>query len=92
MEAEGDGGEIEGEETVQEVASWMVVGGDEGVRDVDVVMPGLMPMGEGAACWGVQEVVVDVVLKYLGALVGLVERVGKGVGLHYGILVRGLRV
>lgn len=79
MEAEEDGGEVEGQEAVEQVAGRMVVGGDEAVGGVDGVVPGLVPVGEGAAGWGVQELLVDVVLQDLGVAFssGSVTAVGE---------------
>ena len=65
MEAEDDGGEVEGQKAVQQIADWVVVGCDEGVWNVDAVVPGLVPLGQGATGGGVKEVGVDVVLEYL---------------------------
>jgi hypothetical protein len=73
VEAEDDGRKIEGKEAVQEVAYWVVIGCDKGVRDVDAVVPGLVPVGKDTTSGGVEEVVVDVVLQDLNGLVGLGE-------------------
>lgn len=35
MHAQHDGGDVQGEEAVEQVAEGMVVGGDEGVGDAD---------------------------------------------------------
>jgi hypothetical protein len=45
VEAEDDGGEVEWQKAMQEVAYWMVVGCDERVGDVDAVVPGTVPLG-----------------------------------------------
>lgn len=50
---------------MQEVAGWMIVRRNERIGHVDAMVPCLVPMGERAACRGVQEVRVDVVLEDL---------------------------
>lgn len=67
MEAERDSGKVERQKTVEEVTGWVIVGCDEGVGDVDTVMPCLMPVCEGTAGRGVEDLLVDVVLEDLCA-------------------------
>jgi hypothetical protein len=62
VEAEDDGGKIEGEEAVQQVAYRVVVGCDEGIGNVDAVVPGLMPMGEDSTGWSMEQVIMDIIL------------------------------
>lgn len=62
MHAESDGGEVEGEEAVEEVGEGVVVVCDEGVGDFDGVVPRLVEGGEAPARGGVEDVCVNVVL------------------------------
>lgn len=64
VEAECNGGEIDGEKAVQEIACRVVVGSGERVRHVDAVMPGPMQPSQDSAR-GRVHVLVDVVLEHL---------------------------
>ena len=93
MKAEDDGREIEGQEAMEQVANWVVVGCNERVGDVDAVVPRLVPVGQGAACGGVEEVCMDVVLEDLvGSSVRVIGMMGRTAGLRCGIKRRLLRV
>lgn len=68
--AEEEGGEVEGEEVVEEVGEGVVVVGGEGVGGCDGVVPVFVEGGEGVGVGGAVEEAVDVVLEDLGGVSG----------------------
>jgi hypothetical protein len=91
MHAQRNGWEIQRQKPVQQMTHWVVVVGDERVRDSNAVVPALVPVRQLTTAGRVEQVGVDVVLEDLLCCQLVLEHFAQLLNLHFSPLVPSTR-